>query len=142
MEVDYFTRENNLKEKAADADLIVNALNCNSSSKNLLNEDFFMSLKPGSYYVTFARQYTYDLSGMIKALDADILAGAGIDCDPEEPYSVENDFYQTCLKHDKILVTPHVAFATKEASANGRETVVKNIEAYVNDTPQNVITKE
>jgi len=141
MNVDYFTREDNLKDKAADADLIVNALNCNSSSKNLLDEDFFMSLKKGSYYVTFARQYTYDLQGMTKSLDADILVGAGIDCDPEEPYNVDNEFYQTCLKHEKILVTPHVAFATSEASANGRETVVQNIEAYCKDAPQNVITK-
>lgn len=141
MNVDYFTREDNLKTKAADADLIVNALNCNSSSKNLLNEEFFMSLKPGSYYVSFARQHTYDLQGMIKSLDANILAGAGIDCDPEEPYSVDNDFYQTCLKHDKVLVTPHVAFATNEASANGRETVVKNIEAFCKGEPQNVLTK-
>lgn len=142
MEVDYFTREDNLKDKAADADLIVNALNCNSSSKDLLDEDFFMSLKPGSYYTTFARQYTYDLAGMMKSLDANILAGAGIDCDPEAPYSVDNEFYQTCLKHDKILVTPHVAFATNEASINGKETMVANIEAYANGTPQNVITKK
>ncbi|MEL6803934.1 MAG: NAD(P)-dependent oxidoreductase, partial [Bacteroidota bacterium] len=58
MDVDYFTREDSLKDKAADADLIVNALNCNNSSRNLLDEDFFMSLKPSSYYATFARQYT------------------------------------------------------------------------------------
>lgn len=142
MGVEYFTRKDNLKEKAKDADLIINALNCNSSSENLLDEDFFMSLKKGSYYVTFARQYTYDLKGMLKSLDANILAGAGIDCDPEEPYDVGNDFYQTCLKHDKVLVTPHVAFATNEASANGRETVIKNIESYINGTPQNIITKK
>lgn len=141
MNVDYFTREDNLKEKASDADLVINALNCNSSSQNLLDDDFFMSLKEGSYYVTFARQYTYDLAGMIRSLDADILAGSGIDCDPEAPYSVDNEFYQTCLKHGKVLVTPHVAFATNEASTNGRETVIKNIESYLNGTPQNIITK-
>ena len=141
MDVDYFTREDNLQEKSANADLIVNALNCNSSSKNLLDESFFMSLKEGSYYVSFARQYTYDLQGMIKSLDADVLAGAGIDCDPEAPYSVDNEFYQTCRAHKKILVTPHVAFATKEASANGRETVIQNIESFCKGEPQNVLTK-
>ncbi len=141
MDVDFYTHEDDLQAKSANADLVVNALNCNSSSKNLLNESFFMSIKPGSYYVTFARPYTYDIDGVIKSLDSGILAGAGIDCDPEEPFDTLNDFYQKCLSHEKIIVTPHVAFATKEASANGRETAIKNIEAYLKGEPQNILTK-
>lgn len=141
MSVDYFTREDNLKEKSLEADLVINALNCNSSSKNLLNEDFFMSLKQGSYYISFVRNYTYDLDGMLKSLDAGILAGAAIDCDPESSYDTTNEFYQKCLRHDKVLVTPHIAFATKEASTNGREIAVQNIEAYLKGTPQNILTK-
>ena len=141
MDVSYFERGNDLKAKSVDADLIINSLNCNTSSKNLLNEDFFMSLKPGSYYVTFARPYTYDIDGVLKSIDAGILAGAGIDCDPEEPFDTENEFYQKCLKDEKVLVTPHVAFATKEASARGREVAIQNIEVYLKGTPQNILTK-
>ncbi|MCE9628599.1 MAG: hypothetical protein K8Q91_01250 [Candidatus Vogelbacteria bacterium] len=141
MEVDYFTRQDDLKTKAANADLIINALNCNSSSKNLLDEEFFMSLKKGSYYVSFVRGYTYDIDGMIRSLDSDILVGAGIDCDPEDPYDVTNAFYQKCVQHRKILVTPHIAFATKEASAQGREIAIQNIEAYISEKPQNILTK-
>lgn len=141
MEVDYFERGEDLKEKTANADLVVNALNCNSSSKNLLDEEFFMSLNPGSYYVSFVRRHTYDLDGMIKSLNADILAGAAIDCDPEVPFDVDNDFYQICLNHKKILVTPHIAFATKEASAYGREVIIRNVEAYLSGKPQHILTK-
>lgn len=141
MNVAYFLRGENLKEKAKDADLIVNALNCDSTSKNLLDAEFFMSLQQGSYYVSFVRRHTYDLDGMIGSLDAGVLAGAAIDCDPESPYDTTNEFYQTCLAHEKVLVTPHIAFATKEASANGRETVIRNIEAYLNGEPQNVLDK-
>ncbi len=141
MDVSYFERGEDLKAKSIDADLIINSLNCNTSSKNLLNEDFFMSLKPGSYYVTFARPYTYDIDGVLKSIDAGILAGAGIDCDPEEPFDTENEFYQKCLSNEKVLVTPHVAFATKEASARGREVAIENIEAYLKGTPENIVTK-
>lgn len=141
MDVDYFTREDDLRKKSSGADLVINALNCNSSSKNLLKKDFFLSLKPGSYYMSFARQHTYDLQGMITSLDADILAGAGIDCDPETPYDTTNDFYQTCISHEKVLVTPHIAFATKEAGANSRETVIRNVEAYLGGKLQNILTK-
>lgn len=133
MEVDFFVRGDDLETKSANADIVINALNCNSTSKLLLNEEFFMNLKPASYYVSFVRAYTYDINGMIKSLDANILAGASIDCDPEMPYDTTNDFYKKCLNHQKILVTPHVAFATKEASANGREIAVQNIEAYLKE---------
>lgn len=141
MDVDFFVRGDNLKIKSANADLVINALNCNSSSENILNEEFFMNLKHGSYYVSFVRGYTYDIDGMIKSLDANILAGAGIDCDPETPYDITNDFYQKCLNNHKILVTPHIAFATKEASENGREIVIQNVEAYLKGSPQNILTK-
>jgi phosphoglycerate dehydrogenase-like enzyme len=74
MEISFFERGNNLAELSKDADLVINALNCNSSSKNLLDENFFMHLKPGSFYLTFARPYTYDIDGLIKAIDANIVA--------------------------------------------------------------------
>jgi len=141
MDVDFFTREDDLHDKSRDADLIINALNCNSSSKNILDDVFFMGLKKGSYFVTFARPYTYSIDGLLNSIDAGIVAGAGIDCDPEEPFDTQNAFYQKCLHHQKVLVTPHVAFATKEASAQGRETAIRNIEAYLKGEPQNIIEK-
>jgi len=99
MEVDFFSRGDNLQEKSAKADLIIDSLNCNTTSKNLLDESFFMSLKPGAYFVSFARQYTYDLNGLIKSLDNNILSGAAIDCDPENPGDTTNDFYQKVLNN-------------------------------------------
>ena len=141
MRVDYFAREDDLSQKSKGVDLVINALNCNSSSKNLLDQKFFMGLKKGSYYVTFVRPYTYDIEGVFKSLDEGILAGAGIDCDPEEPFDTRNDFYQKCLAHGKVLVTPHIAFSAKESSANGREIAIQNIEAYLSGKPQNILTK-
>lgn len=142
MEVDYFNRGDDLDAKSKDADLIVNSLNCNSSSKNLLDESFFMNLKKGVYYVTFARPYTYDIDGLIKAIDAGIVAGAGIDCDPEKFGDTTNSFYQKCMTNEKILVTPHIAFSTNQAIAGGGEVAIKNIEAFFAGKPQNVLKKK
>ena len=142
MEVAFFKRGDDLQTVAAEADVIVNSLNCNSSSKNLLNEDFFMSLKKGAFYITFVRPYTYDLDGIIKSIDKGILAGAAIDCDPEKFGDTTNEFYQKALSNSKILVTPHVAFSTKQAIVNGAEIAVQNIEAYLKGKPQNILTKQ
>lgn len=142
MKVDFFKRGNDLKSKSREADLIINALNCNSTSKNLLDEKFFMSLKKGAYFVSFVRQYTYSLDGLMKSINNGIMAGAAVDCDPEKFGDTTNVFYQKALSNAKILVTPHVAWSTKQAMANGAEIAVQNIEAFVTGKPQNILTKK
>ena len=141
MVVEYFNRGDDLMAKAGAADLVVNALNCNPSSQNLLDADFFSGMKQGSYYVTFARPYTYDIDGLIAAIDAGTVAGAAIDCDPEPLFDISNAFYKKCMSNDKILVTPHVAGVTSQAAANGLEIMVTNVEAYIGGNPQNVLKK-
>ncbi|MCB9813181.1 MAG: hypothetical protein H6772_02110 [Pseudomonadales bacterium] len=142
MKVEYFDRGDDLSEKSKDRDLIVNSLNCNTSSKNLLNEDFFMNLSEGTYYLTFARPYTYDIDGLIKAIESSVVAGAAIDCDPEKFGDTTNDFYQKCMSNEKILVTPHIAFSTKQAIAGGAEVAIRNIETFIEGKPQNVLRKK
>lgn len=141
MDVRFFERGDDLIAKASDVDLVINALNCNSTSENLLDEAFFRSLKPGAYFISFARQYTYDLDGLLAAIDAGIVAGAAIDCDPEKFGDTTNAFYQKALSNPKVLVTPHVAWSTAQAQANGSDIAVKNIEAFLSGTPQNVLRK-
>lgn len=141
MIVDYFARGDDLEAKAKDADVVINALNCNPSSKNLLNADFFAKMKQGSHYVTFSRPYTYDIDGLISAIDSGVIAGAAIDCDPEPVFDISNDFYKKCMSNEKILVTPHVAGITKQAATNGLEILVQNVETYLDGKPQNILTK-
>ncbi len=141
MEVSFFTRGDNFIEKGADADLVINALNSSPSSKNLLSETFFMSMKKGAYFISFVRPHTYDLHGLIKSLDNGILTKAALDADPESSGDVTNEFYQTALKHGKILVTPHVAFSTEQAGNNASEILVQNVENYINGTEANVVNK-
>ncbi|MFH1649578.1 MAG: NAD(P)-dependent oxidoreductase [Candidatus Woesearchaeota archaeon] len=142
MNVDYFGRGDDLVQKGKEADLVVDCLNCNSTSENLLDEKFFSSMKPGSYFVTFARPFTYDIDGLIKAISAGIVAGAAIDCDPESPGDTANAFYNKALSAEKILVTPHIAFATEQAKRNGAETVIRNVEAYAAGKWINVVVKK
>lgn len=142
IEVSFFERGDDLLAKSANVDLIINALNCNSTSKNLLDEKFFMSLKKGTYYITFVRPYTYSLDGLLKAIDEGIVAGVAIDCDPEGFGDTTNEFYQKCLTNPKILVTPHIAFSTKQAIKAGGEIAIENIEAFVSGNYQNVVIKK
>lgn len=141
MRVSFFERGDNLIEKSADADVIINALNVNSMSKNLLDDKFFLSLKKESFFITFVRPYTYSLDGLLKSIGSGIVKGAAIDCDPEKFGDTTNKFYQKALQNQAVLVTPHIAFSTKQAVTNGLEIGIQNIEAFVAGKPMNVLTK-
>lgn len=142
MKVDFFQRGDDLFAKSANVDLVINALNCNSTSKNLLDEKFFMSLKKGTYFISFVRQYTYDLNGLLKSIDNGITGGAAIDCDPEKFGDTTNEFYQKALSNQNVLVTPHIAWSSKQALINGAEIAVQNIESFIAGKPQNILTKK
>jgi len=142
MKVDYFSRNDNLLDKASNADLLINGLSSTKSSKNLLNEEFFRSLKKGSYFISYVRRHTYDADAMVKSLDDNILAGAGIDTDSKKLFDTTDAFYDEMLKHEKVWVTPHIAGVTRQDFENGDEVIVRNIEAWITGKKENIINKK
>lgn len=139
--VRYVTRDDDLMTAAEGCQLIVNSLSATPSSAQLLDRSFFRALAPGSYFVSYVRPHTFDVKALLEALDDGILAGAAIDCDPQMPFDTANDYYRTLAAHEKVLATPHVAFATTQAGKQSLDTVVENIEAFANGRPRNVVVK-
>jgi len=69
------------------------------------------------------------------ALNAGRLAGAGLDMLTVEPPAGSNPL----LTARNCLVTPHIAWATREARARLMEEVIGNISGYFGGNPRNVI---
>jgi phosphoglycerate dehydrogenase-like enzyme len=139
--VRYFARDDDLRKAAAGCEVIVNCLSSTPSSAQLLDDEFFRTLEPGAFFVSFVRPYTYDVDALLEALDSGILSGAAIDCDPQLPFDTGNAFYRRLLLHKKVLVTPHIAFATTQAGKQGLDMVVENVEAFAKGQPQNLLVK-
>ena len=139
MNVTYFKRGDNLLEKTKNADVIINCLSSERDTNNLLDKNFFFSLKRSSYFITFTKKEIYDADAMIEALDKNILSGVADDCASEIVGDIYNNYYQKLLKHKKILVTPHIAWSADSSIFNGNEMVIDNIEAWIKGCPQNLI---
>jgi phosphoglycerate dehydrogenase-like enzyme len=139
--VRYVTRGDDLMTAVKGCQLIVNSLSSTPSSAQLLDRRFFRALEPGSYFITYVRPHTFDVTALLEALDDGILAGAAIDCDPQTPFDTANDYYRTLAAHEKVLATPHVAFATTQAGRQSLDMVVENVEAFANGRPRNVLVK-
>jgi glycerate dehydrogenase len=69
------------------------------------------------------------------ALNEGVIAGAGIDVLSKEPPPPDNPLFSA----KNCIITPHIAWATKEARIRLMDIVASNAKAYVDGTPVNVV---
>lgn len=101
----------------------------------LINEDRIALMKHGAILINTARGAVVDSHALARALNDGRLAGAGIDVFEMEP-PIPADHPLTTARN--VVLTPHVAFATKESMLRRAEITFNNITAWLNGTPQNV----
>ena len=69
------------------------------------------------------------------ALNSGRLAGAAVDVLSVEPPAPDNPL----LRARNCIVTPHIAWATREARSRLLDTAVANLRSYLEGTPVNVV---
>jgi phosphoglycerate dehydrogenase-like enzyme len=94
------------------------------------------NMKPGAILVNTARAELVDEDALIEALERGRLAGAALDVLWQEPPPVGHRLLQL----PNVLITPHVAFATREASERVMRTAVENLANYFAGGPRHVVT--
>ncbi|HSW37840.1 MAG TPA: NAD(P)-dependent oxidoreductase [Candidatus Saccharimonadales bacterium] len=139
MEVNYFKRGDDLVDAVKDADVVVDTLSTNPSTKGLLNDNFFKSMKRGSYFVTVTGPEIVDYDAMLQAIDEGILNGAASDCGSILVGDTDDPLYQKLLKHPKVHVTPHISYSSEKARQTGADIMIDNVEAWIKGKPQNVV---
>ena len=68
-------------------------------------------------------------AGLARALNENVIAAAGIDVFTEEPIRSDNPLLKV-LNREKIILTPHIAWASREARERLIEKIAKNIESF------------
>jgi phosphoglycerate dehydrogenase-like enzyme len=139
MNVRYLLRGDNLIDSIKEADVVVDALSLNESTKGLLDKNFFSSFKKGAYFITVTGSEIWDTAAMLEALDKEILAGLASDCGSVQFGDVKDPFFIKMAKHSKVLATPHIAHNTDVTDRRGNKMMIDNIEAYLKGRPMNLI---
>ncbi len=139
MEVGFFDKENNLGDSVQNADIVVNVLSSNPTTDNLLNKDFFQSLKKGAFFITVTSPKIYDVDAMFEALDDDILAGVADDSANAQVGDTHDSLYRRLVDHPKVLTTPHIAYNTESTNSTCSSMMVDNVEAWIKGKPINII---
>jgi glycerate dehydrogenase len=104
-------------------------------TRGMINAASLSRMKPSSFLINTSRGPLVIEQDLADALDSGHLAGAAVDVLSSEPPSLDNPLLHT----KNCIVTPHIAWATKEARTRLIETVVANLRAFLEGRPVNVV---
>ena len=111
------------QEFFAAADIVSVHLPLNKDTKGIIGKKELAAMKMTAVLVNTARGAIVNEGELIAALEQKEIAGAGLDVFEKEPVDSNNRL----LKLDNVVLTPHVAYKTKEALSRRMEVTVKNI---------------
>jgi len=107
-------------------------------TRDLIGSDEFQMMKRSALLINTARGALVDDAALIDALQNGLIAGAGLDALREEPPRHGNPLLDLNLPN--LIVTPHVAWASREAVQTLADQVIDNLEGFITGRPQNLLT--
>jgi D-lactate dehydrogenase len=146
-----------LEELLARSDIVSLHVPYLPSTHHLLSRERMAGMKRGSLLINTARGGLVDTDVLLWALDAGIIAGAGLDVLEGEELLAEEQLLlgqnvateklqaairgHLLLRRENVVFTPHIAFDSEEAIRRILDTTVENVRAALGGTPINVVAE-
>jgi D-lactate dehydrogenase len=124
-------------------------------TRHLINAETLRQMKPGALLINTARGGLVDTSALVEALRTGHIAGAGLDVLEHESTLFSEDqaraglynleemratvLNHMLLKRDNVVFTPHLGFNSREANERILSTTVRNIRAFLESSPENLV---
>lgn len=145
-----------MDELLASSDVISLHVPASDKTHHLISSEQFDKMKQGVVLINTSRGAIIDTKALVRALAEKKVSAAGLDVLPEEPvireeaellrsvYERQHNLDVLLADHvlihmRNVVVTPHSAFNTREAVQRILDTTVKNIQAFADGKPQNVV---
>jgi len=99
-------------------------------NRHLINRKTLIRMKRSAILVNTARGSLIDEEALVWALDERLLAGAALDVFEREP-----DVHPGLLKHENVLLAPHLGSATRETRTAMADLAARNVIAVLAGQP-------
>lgn len=119
----------------AQADVLSMHCPLTPETAGLVNRERLRHVKPGALLVNTARGGLIVEQDLAEALNAGQLAGAAVDVVAQEPIRPDNPLRSA----QNCLITPHIAWATREARCRLLAATVRNVANFLAGRPTNVV---
>ncbi len=107
-------------------------------TRNLIDKEAFRKMKKSAILVNVARGPVVNGQDLYDALMAGEIAAAGLDVLEKEPMEKDNPLGKI-KDSTKLIITPHMSWASTEARARLVGEVVKNIQAFTDGQDRNIV---
>jgi glycerate dehydrogenase len=94
-------------------------------------------MKPSAFLINTSRGGVINEADLADALNNGRLAGAGLDVLSTEPPAADNPL----LRAKNCIITPHIAWAARNARIRLLQIAAANIRAWLDGRPQNVVNR-
>lgn len=113
-------------ELLAQSDILSVHAPLNEQTESLMNREAFGKMKPSAIFLNLGRGPIVKEADLAEALNQGEIAAAGLDVLCAEPMNRENPL-KDIKDSDKLLITPHIAWASLEARTRLIEIVLEQI---------------
>lgn len=110
----------------------------NQATEKLIDADAFGKMKNDAVLLNLGRGPIVEQAALAEALHTGKIAGAGIDVLEQEPPEA-SDSLLGIQDSDRLIITPHIAWATVEARRRCAEDVYENIVSWKKGERRNVV---
>ena len=130
-------RKVTLDELFSESDVV--SLHCplTPDTKELVNAERLKTMKPSAILINTGRGPLVNEQDLANALNEGRIAGAGLDVLSVEPSLADNPL----LKAKNCFITPHIAWATKEARTRLMDIAINNLRSYQEGNVINNVAK-
>lgn len=97
----------------------------------LMNSEAFARMKPSAVFLNLGRGPIVDEAALTEALNTGMIAAAGLDVLSQEPMSEDNPL-RSIKDSERLIITPHIAWASIEARTRLMEIILEQIKEFFN----------
>lgn len=127
-----------LDELLARSDFVSLHVRATAETENLFGAEQFAAMKRGSYFVNTARETLVDEEALDSALASGLLAGAALDVVRPRAEGGPHPL----LRHENVVITPHIGGATHETLLRGVTMVAAEIERFAAGEPLRAVVNK
>lgn len=109
-----------------------------AATENFMNLEKFRKMKSSAILINVARGPIVNERDLVTALNQGMIAGAGLDVISVEPMKADNPLLEI-QDSGRLIVTPHIAWATGEARQRVADETYLNIEAFLKGEKRNLV---